>query len=65
MSDAVVAQGLVKRYGEVTALDNFDSFYSAASKRSNLALAMESPRFRLVEGDIRDEARARPPRSAS
>ena len=38
----------------VVALDNFDPFYPAESKRANLADASRSPRFRLVEGDIRD-----------
>jgi UDP-glucuronate 4-epimerase len=39
---------------QVTALDNFDSFYAEARKRANLAAAFRSPRFRLVESDIRD-----------
>jgi UDP-glucuronate 4-epimerase len=39
---------------EVAVLDNFDPFYDPAVKRRNLAGAARSPRFRLVEGDIRD-----------
>jgi UDP-glucuronate 4-epimerase len=38
----------------VTVLDNFDPFYSRARKVANLRLASQSPRFRLVEGDIID-----------
>jgi UDP-glucuronate 4-epimerase len=47
--DRLLAEG-----GTVVALDNFDPFYSADRKRENLAEASQSPRFRLVEGDIRD-----------
>lgn len=39
---------------EVVALDNFDPFYADARKRSNLRSAAASPRFRLVELDVRD-----------
>ena len=39
---------------EVVAVDNFDPYYDAARKRANLAGALRSPRFRLVELDIRD-----------
>ena len=39
---------------DVVAVDNFDSYYSAERKRAHLALASRSPRFRLVELDIRD-----------
>ena len=35
-------------------VDNFDSFYAEAVKRSNLVQAMRHPRARLVELDIRD-----------
>lgn len=38
----------------VTALDNFDPFYDPAVKRRNLAAHAAHPRFRLIEGDIRD-----------
>ncbi|MDB5352268.1 MAG: galE1 [Planctomycetota bacterium] len=47
--DRLLADG-----GEVTVLDNFDSFYEEARKRANLAEAATSSKFRLVEGDIRD-----------
>jgi UDP-glucuronate 4-epimerase len=39
---------------EVVAVDNFDPFYAEARKRANLARAARHPRFRLVQGDIRD-----------
>jgi len=41
---------------EVVVLDNFDPFYDAAAKRRNLEAASTNPRFRLVNGDIRDAA---------
>jgi UDP-glucuronate 4-epimerase len=40
----------------VVALDNFDPFYDSAIKRRNLAGALRSERFELVEGDILDAA---------
>ncbi len=44
------------RGDRVTVLDAFDDFYDPALKRENLAPHRENPRFRLVEGDIRDRA---------
>jgi UDP-glucuronate 4-epimerase len=41
---------------EVVAVDNFDPFYAAATKRRNLAGAGRGPRFTLIEEDIRDPA---------
>jgi len=38
----------------VIGLDNFDPFYGPATKRHNLASALQNPRFTLVETDIRD-----------
>ncbi len=38
----------------VVALDNFDPFYAPATKRRNVERALADPRYRLVEGDIRD-----------
>jgi UDP-glucuronate 4-epimerase len=49
--DRLLADG-----GEVIAIDNFDTFYDPQVKRRNLAGALASPRFRLVERDIRDAA---------
>ncbi len=39
---------------EVVGFDSFDAFYPEEEKRRNLRAALESPRFRLVRGDIRD-----------
>ncbi|MBU1205970.1 MAG: GDP-mannose 4,6-dehydratase [Proteobacteria bacterium] len=39
----------------VIGLDNFDNFYDPALKRRNLTRALQNPKFRLVEGDLRDE----------
>jgi UDP-glucuronate 4-epimerase len=49
-----VAERLVARGDEVIGLDNFDPFYPRAIKEANVAALGRSPRFRLVEGDIRD-----------
>ena len=49
-----VAEGLVSRGDEVVGLDNFDAFYPRAIKEANLAVVRRSPRFQLVEGDIRN-----------
>ena len=49
-----VAERLVARGDEVVGLDNFDAFYPRDVKVANLAALCRSPRFRLVEGDIRD-----------
>jgi UDP-glucuronate 4-epimerase len=39
---------------EVVGYDSFDPFYPEEQKRRNLAAALRSDSFRLVEGDIRD-----------
>src|SRR5918911_4572206 len=39
---------------EVTGVDNFDDFYSAALKRDNIADHVGHPAYSLVEADIRD-----------
>jgi len=49
-----VAECLVARGDEVVGLDNFDAFYPRAVKEANVATLRRGPRFRLVEGDIRD-----------
>lgn len=38
----------------VVGLDNFDEFYSPEIKRANIAAALASSRFEMIEGDIRD-----------
>lgn len=51
-----LAEALVARGDQVTGFDNFDPFYPRAVKDRNLAALLAGPRFRLVEGDIRDRA---------
>lgn len=45
---------LLRDRWRVTAVDNFDSFYSPGVKRGNLAAAQQHDSFCLVELDIRD-----------
>jgi UDP-glucuronate 4-epimerase len=40
----------------VSVFDNFDPFYDPQRKRANLGRASQSPNFRLIEGDLLDEA---------
>src|SRR5688572_30179308 len=47
--DALLARGCT-----VTVLDNYDPFYSRSIKEQNVAAAKQDPRYRLVEGDLRD-----------
>jgi UDP-glucuronate 4-epimerase len=56
-----LSERLIARGDEVVGLDNFDAFYPRAVKERNLAALLASPRFSLVEGDVRapdDLARA-------
>ncbi|HSZ83049.1 MAG TPA: NAD-dependent epimerase/dehydratase family protein [Polyangia bacterium] len=56
-----LSERLVARGDEVVGLDNFDAFYPRAVKERNVAALMASPRFSLVDGDVRapdDLARA-------
>jgi UDP-glucuronate 4-epimerase len=46
---------LLDRGETVTCLDDFNDFYSPAIKRGNIASHLKCSRYRLVEGDIRDE----------
>jgi UDP-glucuronate 4-epimerase len=48
--DRLLSQGR-----SVVGLDSFDPFYPRELKHENLAEALASDRFQLVEGDIRDE----------
>lgn len=48
--DRLLAEG-----HRVVCLDNFDDFYDPALKRRNLTDARRDSKFRLVEGDLRDE----------
>jgi len=49
-----VAQALLARGETVAGLDNFDTRYDPARKRSNVALLTPNPRFTLYEADIRN-----------
>jgi UDP-glucuronate 4-epimerase len=51
-----LVERLLARGHRVICLDNFDDFYDPALKRRNLSHALKDPRFRLVEGDVRDES---------
>ncbi len=51
-----VTDRLLARGDSVVGLDNFDEFYDPAIKARNIAMALNDDRFRLVRGDIRDEA---------
>src|SRR5499427_102208 len=48
-----LAERLVARGDDVVGFDNFDAFYPRADKERNLAGLRASPRFSLVEGDLR------------
>ena len=50
-----LAERLVERGCQVVCLDNFDDYYPAEVKRSNLQSTLSSQRARLVEADIRDQ----------
>ncbi len=47
---------LLARGDRVTVLDDFNDFYDPARKRENAAAFLGDAAYRLVEGDIRDEA---------
>ena len=51
-----LAERLMARGDDVVGLDNFDAFYARAIKERNLAALAASPRFSLVEGDVRAPA---------
>ena len=48
---------LLKDGAEVTAVDNFDPFYSKTRKLENLERASAHPKFRLADLDIREASR--------
>lgn len=54
-----VAEALIARGDAVVGLDDFDDFYAPAIKRANIAAVLASPRFTLIEGDVRDGAAVR------
>jgi UDP-glucuronate 4-epimerase len=49
-----LARALLDRGDTVVGLDNFNDFYDPRIKRDNVETLGSSPRFRLLEGDIRD-----------
>ncbi len=49
-----LVETLLEEGHRVVGLDNFDHFYDPEVKRRNVERALAFPRFRLVEGDIRD-----------
>jgi UDP-glucuronate 4-epimerase len=51
-----LAERLLAEGARVLCLDSFDPFYSPAIKRGNVADALEHESYRLIEGDIADDA---------
>ena len=51
-----IADRRVARGNRVVVLDDFDDFYDPRRKRANVEPHLGDPRYRLVEGDIRDRA---------
>lgn len=51
-----LCERLIGQGATVVGLDNFDPFYDAAVKRDNIGRLVQSPLFKLIEGDIRDKA---------
>jgi UDP-glucuronate 4-epimerase len=47
--DSLLADGV-----EITVLDNFDAFYDRELKQRNIREHLRHPRYRLIEGDLRD-----------
>lgn len=54
-----LCEALLRRGDAVVGLDNFNDYYAPAIKRRNIAPSLTQPGFRLVEGDICDEAQLR------
>jgi UDP-glucuronate 4-epimerase len=51
-----LAEALLRGGRPVVVLDNFDGFYDPAIKRRNVEGALGAEGYRLVQGDIRDDA---------
>src|SRR5229473_63516 len=49
-----LAQNLLESSWDVTVVDNFDPFYSKATKLANILSERKNSRFHLIEADIRD-----------
>lgn len=54
-----LAEALLARGDTVVGLDEFNNYYDPAIKRKNIAEALKSPRYQMVEADICDEAALR------
>lgn len=50
-----LCERLLKIGYEVINLDNFNDFYDSQIKRNNIRSALTSPKYTLIEGDIRDK----------
>ncbi|MDZ4246767.1 MAG: SDR family oxidoreductase [Dehalococcoidia bacterium] len=50
-----ICKRLIKEGYEVICLDNFDPYYDPGIKRKNIESLLKDKKFKLVEGDIRDE----------
>jgi UDP-glucuronate 4-epimerase len=51
-----LTERLLARGDEVVGFDSLDPFYDPAIKRRNLSAALRSPRFTLIEADLRSRA---------
>jgi nucleoside-diphosphate-sugar epimerase len=51
-----LCERLLDEGNRVTAVDNFDPFYARAVKEASLRAVQASPRFQLIEEDVRDPA---------
>jgi UDP-glucuronate 4-epimerase len=49
-----LCERLVARGDDVVGIDNFDPFYARSIKDANVAGLLTSPRFTLIEADVRD-----------
>src|SRR6266481_715802 len=49
-----LARTLLELSWDVTVVDNFDPFYSKATKLANILAEQNNSRFHLIEADIRD-----------
>lgn len=50
-----ICERLLKEGHEVICLDNFDPYYDPSLKRNNIKPLLNNKKFKLVEGDIRDQ----------
>lgn len=50
---STLVDALLERGADVRGIDSFSDYYDTATKRANLAAALQNPRFELVEADLR------------